>query len=232
MLTHLGICHSAMHYECCMGLTARDRAVVAVPMSHVTGVVALIAAMVRAAGTLDRHAGLQGGGLPRAGGARAHDAYAAGAGNVQSLPARAAVSRTADLSAWRLGGFGGAPMATATIERLARKLPRLQLMNAYGATETTSPATMMPPAETAARLDSVGLAVPCGEMLVMDEDGREVPRGEEGEIWLRGPMVVSGYWNDPEGDGRELRCRLLALGRHRIDRCRGLRARASTARRT
>jgi len=52
MLTHLGICHSAMHYESCMGLTARDRSVVAVPMSHVTGLVALIAAMLRAAGTL------------------------------------------------------------------------------------------------------------------------------------------------------------------------------------
>src|SRR4029077_13522274 len=52
MLTHLGICHSAMHYECCMGLTSSDRSVVAVPMSHVTGVIALIAAMVRAAAAL------------------------------------------------------------------------------------------------------------------------------------------------------------------------------------
>ena len=50
-------------------------------------------------------------------------------------------------------------------------------MNAYGATETTSPATMMPPAETAARLDSVGCSVPCGEILVMDDEGREVPQG-------------------------------------------------------
>jgi acyl-CoA synthetase (AMP-forming)/AMP-acid ligase II len=105
---------------------------------------------------------------------------------------------TADLSAWRLGGFGGAPMPTATIERLARWLPRLQLMNAYGATETTSPATMMPPSETAARLDSVGRAVPCADILVMDEAGREVPRGGEGEICIRGPMVVSGYWNNPQ----------------------------------
>lgn len=37
MLSHLGICHSAHHYECCIGLDAQDRAVVAVPMSHVTG---------------------------------------------------------------------------------------------------------------------------------------------------------------------------------------------------
>src|SRR5215471_211901 len=52
MLSHLGISHSVLHYECCMRLTSNDRSIVAVPMSHVTGVIALIAAMVRAAGTL------------------------------------------------------------------------------------------------------------------------------------------------------------------------------------
>ncbi len=52
MLTHLGICHSALHFQYCMGLGPADRSVIAVPMSHVTGVVALIAAMVRAAGTM------------------------------------------------------------------------------------------------------------------------------------------------------------------------------------
>ena len=56
---------------------------------------------------------------------------------------------------------------------------------------------MMPPSETAARSDSVGCAVPCGDILVMDEAGREVPAGQEGELWLGGPMVVKGYWDDP-----------------------------------
>ena len=50
-----------------------------------------------------------------------------------------------DYSAWRVGGYGGAPMAPATIARFAEKLPGLNLMNAYGATETTSPVTLMPP---------------------------------------------------------------------------------------
>ncbi len=71
-------------------------------------------------------------------------------------------------------------------------------MNAYGATETTSPVTMMPPSETARRADSVGCALPCADILVMDDDGREVPPGAEGELWLGGPMVVRGYWNNPE----------------------------------
>ena len=195
-------------------------------MSHVTGVVALIAAMVRAAGTLIVMPTFKAGDFHRAGRARAHDAHAPGAGHVQSAACSSRASRRPTSSAWRLGGFGGAPMADGHHRAAgATKLPRLQLMNAYGATETTSPATLMPPAETAARLDSVGLAVPCGEILVMDDDGREVPRGAEGEVWLRGPMVVSGYWNDPKAHGPELRRRLLALGRHRLDRCRGLRAR-------
>ena len=51
-----------------------------------------------------------------------------------------------DLRAWRIGGFGGAPMPEGTIRALAEKLPGLTLMKAYGATETTSPTTIMPPA--------------------------------------------------------------------------------------
>ena len=44
----------------------------------------------------------------------------------------------------------------------------------------------------------MGLALPCAELRVMDEHGREVPAGESGELWIRGPMVVPGYWNNPE----------------------------------
>ena len=197
MLTHLGICHSAMHYECCMGLTASDRSVGVVPMSHVTGVVALIASMVRAAGTLIVMRTFKAAEfLELAERERmTHTLLVPAMYNLCLIEPR---FQLVDLSSWRLGGFGGAPMATTTIERLAERLPWLQLMNAYGATETTSPATLMPPDETATRLDSVGTAVPCGEVLVMDDNGCEVPSGEQGEIWLRGPMVVRGYWDNPQ----------------------------------
>ena len=196
MLTHLGICHSAMHYQCCMGLTMHDRSVVAVPMSHVTGVVALIATIVHLAGTLIIMGEFKAASfLELAERERmTHTLLVPAMYNLCLLEPRFA--RT-DLSAWRIGGFGGAPMPEATIARLAEKLPHLRLMNAYGATETTSPATLMPAAATAERLDSVGLPVPCGEVLVMDEAGREMTRGVEGELWLRGPMVVRGYWDDP-----------------------------------
>jgi acyl-CoA synthetase (AMP-forming)/AMP-acid ligase II len=202
MLSHLGIVHSAMHYERGMGLTAADRAIAAVPLSHVTGLIALIATMARCAGTLVL--------LP-----------AFKAVDFLALAARERMTHTVlvpamynlcllqpdferhDLSGWRIGGYGGAPMPLPTIARFAEKLPRLGLMNLYGATETTSPATMMPAHETARRSDSVGLAVPCGEIAVMDDAGREVAPGEPGELWIKGPMVVRGYWNDPAATGRE-----------------------------
>jgi acyl-CoA synthetase (AMP-forming)/AMP-acid ligase II len=191
-----------MHYERGMGLARNDRSIAAVPLSHVTGLIALIATMARCAGTLVL--------LPAF---KAQDFLA--------LAARERMTHTVlvpamynlcllqpdfdrhDLSAWRIGGYGGAPMPLPTIARFAQKLPGLGLMNLYGATETTSPATMMPAHETARHSDSVGLAVPCGEVRVMDDAGREVAPGQPGEIWINGPMVVAGYWNDPAASARE-----------------------------
>jgi long-chain acyl-CoA synthetase len=105
---------------------------------------------------------------------------------------------TADLSHWRTGGFGGAPMPISTIDALAARLPGLALLNAYGATEATSPATLMPMGHAREHADTVGMMLPAADVRVMDEHGHELPRGEIGELWIAGPMVVPGYWANPE----------------------------------
>jgi len=105
---------------------------------------------------------------------------------------------TADLSAWRIGGYGGAPMPVATIDALAARLPQLTLVNAYGATETTSPTTMIPLGQTRGHADTVGVPLPAARVKVMDDDGHELPVGETGELWIAGPMVVPGYWANTE----------------------------------
>jgi long-chain acyl-CoA synthetase len=102
------------------------------------------------------------------------------------------------LDAWRVGGFGGAPMPAATIHHLAAVLPGLSLYNIYGATETTSPVTILPARDMLSRPDSVGLALPCCDVMVADDEGRELPRGEPGELWIAGSNIVPGYWDDPE----------------------------------
>jgi len=89
-------------------------------------------------------------------------------------------------------------MPVATIERLKERIPGLKLANCYGATETTSPSTMMPGELTASHIDSVGLPCPGAQIVVMDAQGRELPRGEIGEIWIHGASVIKGYWNNPQ----------------------------------
>lgn len=202
MLTGLGIIHSASNFVHLMGLGPNDCTIMVVPMNHVTGLVAGIHTIVRSAGKLV---------VMREFAVEPFLELAAKEALTFSVmvPAmynlclhRATLSEYA-LDAWRVGGYGGAPMPAATIERMADALPQLGLMNVYGATELTSPATAMPVEETANRRLSVGLPVPGADVCVMDDDGHEVPAGEAGELWIRGAMTVPGYWNNPEATERE-----------------------------
>jgi long-subunit acyl-CoA synthetase (AMP-forming) len=63
----------------------------------------------------------------------------------------------------------------------------------------------MPRGQTAAHRDSVGRPVACAELAIVDEHGCELPRGEAGEIWVAGPMVIPGYWRDAEATSNEFR---------------------------
>lgn len=197
MLTHLNIVHSAMHFGSCMKLGRADRSALAVPASHVTGLIAVIASMLCAGGAVvvvpefkaDSFIALL---------QRERITHTLMVPAMYNLCLRHPSFAAADLAQWRIGGYGGAPMPMATIEDLAQRVPGLTLLNAYGATETTSPTTMMPMGDTAAHLASVGVVLPAAHVLVMDERGVELPRGETGELWIGGPMVVPGYWDNPE----------------------------------
>ncbi len=197
MLTHLNIVHSAMHFEACMKLGPAERSALAVPASHVTGLIAVIASMWRAGGATvivpefkaDSFIELL---------QRERITHTLMVPAMYNLCLRHPAFAHAQLPHWRIGGYGGAPMPLATIEDMARRVPGLTLLNAYGATETTSPTTVMPMGDTAAHLASVGVVVPAADVLVMDEQGVELPPGETGELWIAGPMVVPGYWDNPE----------------------------------
>ncbi|WP_315720035.1 MULTISPECIES: class I adenylate-forming enzyme family protein [unclassified Bradyrhizobium] len=197
MLAHCNIVHSSMVYEDCLGLTPADRSIAAVPLGHVTGVVANVTSMARCAGTLIIMPEFKAGEYLKLA-ARERVTYTVMVPAMYNLCLMQSDFDSHDLSSWRIGGFGGAPMPVATIEKLAAKIPGLRLVNAYGSTETTSPSTLMPPALTARHIDSVGLPCPGASILVMDAQGRELPRGEIGEIWIGGGQVIKGYWNRPE----------------------------------
>jgi acyl-CoA synthetase (AMP-forming)/AMP-acid ligase II len=196
MITHMNLVHAALTYAHCMQLTAQDRSIVSVPMSHVTGIAALISTVLACASTLIIMPAFKASDFLELAAAErlTHTVLVPAMYNLCLL--RSEFDHY-DLSAWRVGGYGGAPMPPATIAALARKLPNLGLMNCYGATETVVAVAIMPADETAAHPDRVGRAVPCAELVAMNDAGREVAAGEYGELWIRGPTVVRGYWDDP-----------------------------------
>ncbi len=197
MLTHANIVHSVLHYQACMKLGPTDRSALAVPASHVTGLIAIIAAMLHVGGAIVIVPAFKAGSFIALLAAEqvTHTLMVPAMYNLCLLHPSFA---DAQLDKWRIGGYGGAPMPVTTIDALTQRLPGLTLLNAYGATETTSPATMMPMGHTRAHADSVGVALPAANIRVMDDAGRELPPGETGELWIAGPMVVPGYWADPE----------------------------------
>ena len=197
MLSHFNIVHSAIHYQACFGLDENDCAGLAVPASHVTGLIAVIAAMLRVGGAMLVFAEFRADQFVAVA-ARERMTYTLMVPAMYNLCLMRGGMEAHDLSAWRIGGFGGAPMPPSTVEAMAQQLPGLTLVNAYGATETTSPATAVPPGAIVEGNDSVGVALPCASVIVVDDDGREVAAGVSGVLWIGGPMVVRGYWDNPE----------------------------------
>jgi long-chain acyl-CoA synthetase len=196
MLAHCNVIHSSTIFVSCLQLTEADRSIAAVPLAHVTGVVANVMTMVRCAGTLIIMTEFKAAAYLQVA-MRERVTYTVMVPAMYNLCLLQPDFDSCDLSSWRIGGYGGAPMPVATIERLDAKIPGLKLMNCYGSTETTSPSTIMPGELTAGHIDSVGLPCPGAEIIVVDAAGREVPRGEIGEIWIRSGSVIKGYWNNP-----------------------------------
>lgn len=104
-----------------------------------------------------------------------------------------------DLSSLDYVTYGAAPMSEGLIRELAARLPRVKLVQAYGMTETSPVSTLLGPEDhaVAGRLRSAGRAVPLAEIRIVAPDGSEMPGGQAGEIVVRGPMVMRGYWRRP-----------------------------------
>jgi long-chain acyl-CoA synthetase len=95
-------------------------------------------------------------------------------------------------------GYGGAPAAPELVARLTAVFPKANSGNGYGLTETSSVTTQNSAEDYRNRPDSVGVAVPTCDLRVVDASGQDVPAGGIGELWIRGPNIVKGYWNKPE----------------------------------
>jgi acyl-CoA synthetase (AMP-forming)/AMP-acid ligase II len=99
-----------------------------------------------------------------------------------------------DVSAVTRVAYGGAPIAPALVRRITEKFPHARVGNGFGLTETSSISTFLPHEWAAEHADSVGFAAPVVDLALDDVD----PVSGVGELLIRGPNVVMGYWNKPE----------------------------------
>ena len=96
---------------------------------------------------------------------------------------------------------GGSPIATEVVRRTWTAFPTAEMIEVYGATELSPLTTALRDEQTLLdddRARSCGQSIPGTDVRILDTDGNEVPRGEIGEVVVRGPNVMVGYWNKQE----------------------------------
>ncbi|HEY9330437.1 MAG TPA: AMP-binding protein [Streptomyces sp.] len=171
------------------------------PLFHITGMVCQLAACLTNAGTLVLAYRFHPGVVLDA--FTAHrPAYTVGPSTAFMALAATPGVTPEHFSSFQVISSGGAPLPPALVEKFRAGFGPY-IRNGYGLTECTAPCAAVPP-EHEAPVDpvsgtlSVGVPGPDTVVRIIDENGAEVPFGEQGEIAVRGPQVVSGYWRLPE----------------------------------
>lgn len=113
------------------------------------------------------------------------------------------VAKKYDLRSLKIIRYGASPISPSKLEALIKEFGRI-FVQGYAASESWIPCTILGRGDHdfateigKKRLSSLGRVVPGMEVKISDEKGREVPIGKEGEIWIRGPITIQGYYNDP-----------------------------------
>ena len=103
-----------------------------------------------------------------------------------------------DFSSFRAALFGGSPATEEMVRGIFNKLPHLQISVGYGLTENFAITTSTPFEDALRKIKAVGQCLPTLEAKIVDDEERELPAGEVGEIVLKGAKVFRGYWKKPE----------------------------------
>lgn len=203
MISHANVVYNSHVYEKACRLDRSDAVLGVAPLFHITGVVAHLAIAFHLGIPLVVFHRFDAGDV-----LRLIEKYRV-TFTVAAITVYIALLNYPNLSKFNITHFkkaysGGAPVSPATVNKFKEALG-LTIHNVYGLTESTSPATITPlglegPVDADSGALSVGLIIPGHEAWIVDiqDPGREVPIGAEGELVLRGPGITCGYWNKPD----------------------------------
>ena len=206
MHTHRSLVSSALHFMATWPFDRQTRWLVASPMFHTGGILATLAT-VWAGGT---HVI-----MPRFDPDLAVDLIEREAvthtllvPTMLAAAAGAQLARPRDVSSLRYLSHGASPISAETLRRARQAFPGAELLHVYGTTETTPITTLLPHEE---RILDTPLIRSCGqpatgvEMRVVDDNLTDLPPRAVGQIAVRGPSVMAGYWRKPEATAEVMR---------------------------
>jgi long-chain acyl-CoA synthetase len=199
MLTHRNLIANTFHVLVAERLTAEDTYLVMAPMFHAAGTVAALGIIWLGA----RHVILSAFDPSKALDLIESERVTVtlGVPTMVAAIADAQLDSPRDVSSFRQLSHGGSPIATEVVRRTHKAFPATELVHLYGATETAPLATFLTHEE---RYVDGPLARSCGtpitgvEIRIASADGGDLRAGEVGEVLVRGPNVMQGYWNKPE----------------------------------
>ncbi|MCL7491122.1 MULTISPECIES: class I adenylate-forming enzyme family protein [Streptomyces] len=199
--THGNITYNAERQRTGLGLPEGATYFALAPLFHITGMVCELAACVANSGTLALAYRFDAGVVLDAF-LEHRPAYTVGPSTAyMALMAHPEVTRD-HFASFRTMSSGGAPLPPALVEKFRTDFGPY-LHNGYGLTECTAPCASVPPGREApvdkvSGTLAVGVPGPDTVVRIIDETGRDLPFGEQGEITVRGPQVVPGYWRRPD----------------------------------
>lgn len=216
MNTHGNVAFTAQTYRDWIGLDEGDGVFGIAPLFHITGLIGHIALSLLIAGPLTLAYRFEPSVVLDAIRER-QPAFTIGAITALLALMNHPDARSDSLASMKAIYSGGAPIAPAVVEQFEAKFGHY-IRNAYGMTESTSPATVCPvdkraPVDPLFGALSIGVPTYRTEIRIVDaETAVPLPNGEAGEIVIRGPQVVPGYWNKPEATRDAIRDGWLHTG--------------------
>lgn len=216
MNSHGNVAFTAQVYRDWIGLQEADGILGIAPLFHITGLIGHIALSLLIAGPLTLGCRFDAGVMLDALRER-QPAFTIGAITALLALMNHPDARPESLASLKAVYSGGAPIAPALVAQFEAAFGHY-IRNAYGLTETTSPATVCPvhlraPVDPAFGALSVGVPAYGTDIRIVDaETGAPLPNGEAGEITIRGPQVVAGYWRKPEATADAIRDGWLHTG--------------------
>jgi len=117
-----------------------------------------------------------------------------------------------NLSSLRFVSMMGTSISLELLKSFKKEFPSVAVIQGYGLTETSPQVTLMPLECEEKKRGSIGIAVPHAQIKIVDEEGKEVPSDEVGELIVTGPMVMKGYHNNPEATRERIKDGWLYTG--------------------